>query len=124
MDQQGSSDIRRMGQLAPYLHLQLEARQVAKWHWVEGIIEWRRVKLQQHAGTAAHDVWDYIAPTKAYQHRVSRRTAVIHCQVVLHHVALVPHPATIGVSEHKQCAVAGGYRTQTSRNGVIRNKDE
>ena len=82
--------------MEPYLHFQLEARQVAQWHRMEGIVEWRGVELEQHAGPTAHYVRHDVAPTETHQHWVRRGSTVVNGQVVLHHVALVPHPTATG----------------------------
>lgn len=50
------------------------------------------MKLQQHRIVAADDVWYRISSAQSYEHSVWCWTTVIYRQVILHDVALIPHP--------------------------------
>ena len=57
---------------------------------MKGIVVRRRVKLQKHRVMTANYVWHRVTSTKSNQNLVGGRTAVVHRQVILHHVALIP----------------------------------
>lgn len=59
------------------------------------VVERGRMEFQQHIGSGTHDIRDRVPTTQSNQHGVCRQRSVVHRQVVLDHVALVPNSEII-----------------------------
>jgi len=76
-----------------YLHVQFKSRQVAERHRMERVVERGRVEFQQHVRTGTDDIRYRVTAAQPHQYGVRGQRSVVHRQIVLDHVALVPNPA-------------------------------
>jgi len=58
---------------------------------MERVVERGRMEFQQHVGSGTDDVRYRVAAAQPHQHRVRGQRPVVHRQIVLDHVALVPN---------------------------------
>jgi len=76
-----------------YLHVQFKSWQVAERHWMEWVVERGSVKFQQHIGPGTDDIRYRVTAAQPNQYWVRGQRPVVHSQIVLNHVALVPNSA-------------------------------
>lgn len=76
-----------------YLHVQFKSWQVAERHRMERVVERGSVEFQQHIGPGTDDIRYRVTAAQSHQYWVRGQRSVVHSQIVLNHVALVPNPA-------------------------------
>jgi len=76
-----------------YLHVQFKSWQVAERHRMERVVERGSVEFQQHIGPGTDDIRYRVTAAQPHQYGVCSQRPVVHSQIVLDHVALVPNPA-------------------------------